>query len=108
MGPIAQEICTNMVGVEPFLCEQAIGVFAPVVMQAVAVRAFSPERACRNLLVCKQDWERETLKQYIDEVLADKPNTTIPKPTGRATYKAMHMSDLHVDLFYEEVMREIL
>mmetsp|Transcript_18177 Transcript_18177/g.15852 ORF Transcript_18177/g.15852 Transcript_18177/m.15852 type:complete len:98 (+) Transcript_18177:460-753(+) len=52
--------------------------------------------------LCDRNYTEDREKEYIERVIADKPNKTAPNPTKRATYKFVHLTDMHFDWKYKE------
>ena len=52
--------------------------------------------------MCPADRNYLNFTEYLLDVLKDKPKLAPAKPTGRTTYKLLHLADPHTDYEYEE------
>jgi sphingomyelin phosphodiesterase len=59
-----------------------------------------PHAACHNLRLCPKEYKVRDLNQEIKQILSNKPDKEWEKPTARKVLKALHISDLHPDLYY--------
>lgn len=64
---------------------------------------------CQRLAMCPYLINNDTLNPFLDEVLQGKPATvnTTTAPANRSTYQVLHMTDIHIDFQYQEVMIEV-
>ncbi len=65
--------------------------------------------ACQRLAFCPYLINTDTLNPYVDDVLQDKPaevNNT-EAPANRSTYQVLHMTDIHIDFKYQEVIETL-
>jgi hypothetical protein len=67
-------------------------------------KTFNSTHICQRILFCPRTDHKEFVKDYVEEVLKDKPATNIPTPTKRSTYTVLHLTDPHLDLQYQEVI----
>jgi sphingomyelin phosphodiesterase len=84
------------------VCAEAIQSYGDLVFDTLLDRTVDPQRVCQKLAMCPHTRERTRLKDYVKEVLKDKPETNRPKPTHKGTYTVLQLSDPHVDLLYAE------
>ena len=61
------------------------------------------ELVCGSINFCKKTFHKQTVEEYVREILADNPNIPAPTPSGKKTYKILHLTDVHVDLEYTTV-----
>lgn len=54
--------------------------------------------------MCPKTYEVDHLKEYVKEVLKDKPAKSDIKPSKKSTYTILQLSDPHVDLEYKAVI----
>jgi hypothetical protein len=59
-----------------------------------------PHSVCHKLRLCPMEYKIRDLDQDIKQILTGKPDKQWEKPTARKTLKALHISDLHPDLYY--------
>ena len=59
-----------------------------------------PHAVCHKLLLCPKEYKIRNLTEEIKQILSDKTDKDWEKPTNRKVFKALHISDLHPDLFY--------
>lgn len=85
------------------VCVGAITSFGNVLLEALYNKILSPYNICEHFFMCPKTSYRDRLKDYVKDVLKDKPATNIPTPTKKSTYTIMHVTDPHIDLEYEEV-----
>jgi len=68
----------------------------------MAKHVFRPHYTCGRLGYCAKDYKVLNRTEYIQSVIADKPKKEYPIPSKTQTYKALHISDIHLDLDYTE------
>ena len=61
-----------------------------------------PHSICHKLRLCPKEYKVRNLTQDINKILEGKPNKEWEQPTKKKLFKVMHISDVHVDLFYTE------
>ena len=59
-----------------------------------------PHAVCHKVRLCPKEYKIRNLTADMDKILEGKPGKEWEKPTKRKTLKAMHISDLHIDLYY--------
>ena len=59
-----------------------------------------PHAACHNLRMCPKEYKIRNMDEEIKQILSGKPDKQWEKPAGRKVLKALHISDLHPDLYY--------
>jgi hypothetical protein len=97
-------ICEKNIGMNESICQGAISRYGEVVWPALLDRTFDASRLCQKLHFCPDTTHKQVLKDYVDEVMADKPPKNYPTPTKKSTYTVLHFSDPHIDLDYQEVI----
>mmetsp|Transcript_1229 Transcript_1229/g.1109 ORF Transcript_1229/g.1109 Transcript_1229/m.1109 type:complete len:164 (+) Transcript_1229:168-659(+) len=99
--PIAIEVCHRYT-TNHTICPEMIDEMADIVVDSYAEHIFRPHYTCGKLGYCAKDYKVLNLTDYINETLYDKPNKTLPTPSGKDTYTILHISDIHLDLNYTE------
>lgn len=59
-----------------------------------------PHAVCHNLRLCPKEYKIRNMDDEIKAILTGKPDKEWEKPTNRKVIKALHISDLHPDLYY--------
>ncbi len=101
-------VTCELLQIDKKVCRGAITTFGDILLDALIDKAFHPLKVCERMLMCPQTTEKQRIKDYIEEILKDKPPTDIPRPTKKATYKILQLSDPHVDLEYQAVLWNLL
>lgn len=84
-------------------CKEFITKYGSVIFDSVFYHYMDPDYACGvTMKVCPITETPENMTQYIEEVLADKPDIPLPTPTFKSTFKILQISDIHLDPFYLE------
>jgi hypothetical protein len=96
-------ICQN--NINATFCSVAVQDFIGEVYDAIINSTVNATYACQRLSFCPYTVNNATLLPYVQEVLQGKPPTNIPTATGRATYQVLQMTDLHIDLNYQAVLK---
>jgi sphingomyelin phosphodiesterase len=97
----AYELC-DIAGLNKTVCLGAVLEFGPILIDNLVLREFDPTYVCGNINLCEKIVQEQSIETFIKQVLADKPKTPIPSPTGRSTYTVLQVADVHVDLEYAE------
>jgi len=85
------------------VCQGIFGEYAAEFVKNLFKKIFNPVEVCGTIGFCKNVYHVSDFQDYLKDVLADKPNKTIPQPTLKGKYKILHLTDLHIDFEYEEV-----
>jgi len=83
------------------VCLEAVTSFGPVLFKSLMDKLYNPIHFCEGIFLCPRTTHRESLKQFVEDILKDKPATNIPTPTKKATYNILQIADPHVDLQYQ-------
>lgn len=83
------------------VCQGAIKEMGPVAVTATIERYLNPEYLCGVMGKCTYETKADNLTAWATNLLANKPNTPLPKanPAGGASF--IHVTDLHFDLEYK-------
>jgi sphingomyelin phosphodiesterase len=84
------------------VCLGAIQSYGDILFNVALDRTILPEHVCERLGMCPHTRGRDHLKEYIKDVLKDKPKTEYATPTLKSTYTILQIADPHVDLEYQE------
>jgi len=102
MENAASHICEKKMKMSQTVCQQAIQSYADIVFEVLVDRTINAEHVCEKIAMCPQTRDRTRLRDYVKDVLADKPKTKYPTPSNKGTYTILQLSDPHVDLLYAE------
>jgi hypothetical protein len=93
------------IAVDYGVCRKAINLYSPIVVDAILEHYLDAEYICSSKLICKfSHYQELNADDYANRVLEDKPVDIIPEIDETApTLKVLHVTDIHTDLFYEEV-----
>jgi hypothetical protein len=94
------------IAVDLSVCKKIINLYAPIVIDAIVEHYLDAEYICSSKLICKfQHYQELNPDDYANRVLADKPADIRPEVDLSApTLKVLHVTDIHTDLMYEEVI----
>jgi sphingomyelin phosphodiesterase len=85
------------------LCQQGIPKYGSIIFDSVFYHYMDPEFACGYVLkACPSTEAPQNMTDYIQNVLANKPNIPLPTPTLKSTFKVLQVSDIHLDPLYLE------
>lgn len=99
---VAASICEKKMKMSETVCHQAIQSYGDIVFETILDRTIEPGHVCEKIAMCPETRDRTRLRDYVKEVLADKPKTKYPTPSKKGTYTILQLSDPHVDLLYAE------
>lgn len=100
---IAVDVCVEFVKYTRPVCIGAIQEMVLIVTDSIAKHYLDPDFACSSLTLCESPkYRRENFTDWQNNVLASTPVSPAPLPSGLSSYKFGHMSDLHIDVFYQE------
>lgn len=102
MFKVTEAICSEFLN--KTVCMGLIPTIGDIIMGSLYNKLFSPSHVCQSFFMCPKTSYKETIKEYVQEVLKDKPKTNIPTPTKKSTYNILHLSDPHIDLQYQIVL----
>ena len=83
-------------------CTGLIPPFAEVIIPSIGHRYLDPEFLCYKASLCElPEYVQLNITQVVNNIMSDAPPVQ-PWPTaGPATYRFLHVSDIHVDLLYQ-------
>ena len=111
----AEQICHSVVKKNITVCPGAVRIMGDVILPALTRLVLSPDYMCNKIVgICKDTtYEVIDYSEYVHRILKDKPDflndndyinklykVVMADRGNRRTFKAVHMSDLHVDLDY--------
>ena len=82
------------------VCKGAVFEMTPSIFYSFFHHYLDPHRICPEIDLCPEYYVEESLQAYINETLKDKPKRDPPQPTKRATYKVVHLTDIHFNWHY--------
>ena len=99
-----QELCVKVKGANyTTICTGLINEFKQIVADMLIDRLVDPEYLCVELEYCSSPkYVPENFTAYVEKVMKGKPAGPGPQPSGGKTFKFVHISDVHMDLFYKE------
>ena len=89
-------------------CGEAVQDVITSLFASIINPAVNSTWACQRLAMCPYLINTDTLNPYVDDVLQGKPTTVIPTEApaaNRSTYQVLHMTDIHIDFKYQEVLK---
>jgi hypothetical protein len=94
------------IAVDYSVCKQAINLYAPIVIYSIVEHYLDAEYICSSKIICKfAHYQELNADDYANRVLADKPDNVKPVLDENApTLKVLHVTDIHTDMFYDEVI----
>ena len=97
---LAMVICAKKTSFAKNVCKGAIKEMTGIILNNFWLHRTDPHMICPALKLCSQEYQKRILKDDIAKILKGKVEKEWEAPTLRKTLKVMHISDLHVDLFY--------
>lgn len=90
------------------ICREAINNFSPILIESLIERYLDAEFICTNTYMCQNIHFKElNPDEYAKNLLKDKPIIklqTIEFNNSSSTLKVLHVTDIHTDLLYTEVI----
>jgi len=98
--PVAKELCILYPNKEA--CKSVFSLHGALMYWNMIGKYLNPNRICSLMKMCPSShWTKSSIKEYIREILADKPKTQSENPKGHETYIITHITDIHADFGYE-------
>lgn len=96
-------ICTSTT--DYHVCRKIIGLYEPVVTDALLEHYLNAEYICSHRLICENShFNYLSPDDYARDLLKDKPEVDPIEPDFLAPkWKVLHVTDIHTDLLYSEV-----
>lgn len=96
-------LCT--VGMSHSKCHDIIDIYSPTIIDSVIEHYINAEYICTNPFICKYNhFQKLDPDEYARELLKDKPPKKEEEVDSKAeTWKVLHVTDIHTDIFYTEV-----
>ena len=99
---IAVDYCVSTGNYIRSVCQGAVDENSPIAIDSILKRVMNPEYLCEQIGSCSNtQYVFENFTQWVSTVMSTKPPGPVPTPTGRSSYTFAHMSDIHVDIFYQ-------
>ena len=102
---ILKEIC-HYTKVDNKVCDGAIDHYDDIIVDSFLRRFLNGDYVCTLLKICNDTTEYDTIEDYAKRILSDKPETkkreVVPKKSDEYYYKALQVTDIHLDMEYEE------
>ncbi len=95
-------ICDEFFGSQ--FCSDASRELISGIYESITDPAVNSTWACQRLAMCPYLVNNDTLNPFVDDVLQNKPEADIPAAANRSTYQVLHMTDIHLDFSYQEVI----
>lgn len=85
------------------VCFDSINRYGDIVYDSILDHYLDSEFICSLIFVCKNHYVPLNSEDYAREVLKDKPKV-IDEPSfpSNSTLKILHLSDMHIDVYYKE------
>lgn len=93
-------ICSKKTSYPHNVCKGSIQEMAKIILHNFWLHYSDPHLVCPKIKLCSQEYQKRVLKNDVQEILRGKIDKEWEPPTNRKTLRIMHISDLHVDLFY--------
>lgn len=85
------------------LCQEGLVKYGPIIFDSLFGHYMNPDYACEfTLALCPKTMAIENVTDYILNVTNGEPDTPLPTPTLKSTFKVLQVSDIHLDPFYQE------
>jgi len=96
-----ERICRSRM--DSTFCSDYIKTFGDIILDSIVFEGVNNTVVCQKFAMCPYTFDRNALDAYVQDVLQGKPAPNVPAPTNRSTYSILHVSDIHIDFFYQEV-----
>jgi len=93
------EICS--LAIKRNVCEDAIIRYGDIVYDSIMDHYLDSEFVCTFIKVCKNHYIPYNPDEYAIKILKDKPEINPPIFPSNSTLKILHLTDLHIDFYYE-------
>ena len=82
------------------VCRGAVREMTDSIVNSVWRHYTDPHAICHKLRLCPKEYKVRNLTEDINKILKGKPTKEWEKPTQRRLARVMHISDVHIDLYY--------
>lgn len=84
-------------------CQDVINIYGGIIYDSIYNHYINADFTCGIvLLLCPATESPMNITQFIQRVLKDKPDTPLPTPTKKSTFKVLQITDIHIDPYYKE------
>ena len=97
---IGTKYCTKKHLQNHNVCKGAVSEMMESIVNSLWLHYTDPHSICHKLRMCPKEYKARNLNDDIKAIVAGRPNKEWEQPTKRKVLKVMHISDLHVDLYY--------
>lgn len=97
---IGTKYCTSKHLQNQNVCKGAVSEMSDSIINSVWRHYTDPHAVCHKVRLCPKEYKIRNLTEDMDKILKGKLEKEWEKPTMRKTIKVMHISDLHIDLYY--------
>ena len=97
---VSDKYCVKKHLQNPNVCKGAIHEMMESIVNSVWRHYTDPHAICHKIRMCPKEYKLRNLTQDIATILKGKSEKEWEKPTKRKLLKVMHISDLHIDLYY--------
>jgi sphingomyelin phosphodiesterase len=99
---IGIDICESYFHYTKEVCVGAVDEDSAPAINGFIRRFIDPDHVCKEIDLCSTpNYVPENFTEWVNAVMSDKPPGPPPVPTGKSSYKFAQMSDIHVDMFYQ-------
>lgn len=96
-----EEVCERHI--DATVCSEYVRSFGDIIIDSARFEGVSPLSVCQRYAMCPFPLDQDALNTYVAGVLQGKPAVNATVPTGRSTYRVLHITDIHTDFLYQEV-----
>ena len=97
-------LCNDFVGkiINMTVCKGIVQLYHKIFLDTLVDKFFNPRLSCENMNACPKTRKFLNYQDFIAKIQPGKPaDTKWPTPTKRDSYKVLHLTDIHIDQFYE-------
>jgi len=99
---VLENICRTRM--DSTFCSETIKTYGDIVLDSIKFEGASSNSVCQKFAMCPYTIDQNALDSYVQDVLQGKPAPNVSTPTNRSTYTVLHVSDIHIDYLYQEVI----
>ena len=100
---ILEGMCEDVGHQTPGVCQGAVSEFEGPIVYALTNKYLDPDHLCLDLGFCTSPtYVEENFTNYVITTMQGKPPGPGPVPTNRKSFNFVHISDIHLDIYYTE------
>ncbi len=99
---VIERVCEERLDTD--FCQEAFDTYIDIIFDSVRAEGTNSTYACQRAALCPYTFNSELLNSTLDRILEGKPAQNITTPSNQSTYTILHLTDVHLDFLYQEVV----